>query len=85
MLNTLTAVPTMLGIRLADKLEKELVALAQRQGRTKSEVAREAIRIYVERHALAQEAHRQSLLVAAADDADIDEFVSQAASVEGWQ
>lgn len=54
----------MLGLRLDPTLERNLAALARRQGRTKSDVVREAIRRYLEAELLPPEARRQSLLVA---------------------
>lgn len=53
----------MLGIRLDPETERELAALAKRQGRTKSAVVREAIRRYLTSIDLAGEARRQSLAV----------------------
>jgi len=60
----------MLGVRLDDDLEQRLTAVARTQGRSKSDIARDAVRRYVDQHdtALRAEAKRQSLAAAAADD-----------------
>lgn len=57
----------MLGVRLDGDLEQRLTAVARSQGRSKSDIAREAVRRYVERHdeAFLAEARRQSLRAAA--------------------
>jgi RHH-type rel operon transcriptional repressor/antitoxin RelB len=57
----------MLGVRLDSELEERLAAVARTQGRSKSDIAREAVRRYVERHdeAFLAEAKRQSLHAAA--------------------
>jgi len=57
----------MLGVRLDSDLEERLAAVARTQGRSKSDIAREAVRRYVERHdeAFLAEARRQSLAAAA--------------------
>jgi RHH-type rel operon transcriptional repressor/antitoxin RelB len=57
----------MLGVRIDDDLERKLEQLARRTQRTKSDLAREAIRLFVQKHDLAAEARRQSLAVAATD------------------
>lgn len=56
----------MLGVRLEPKLEAQLAALASARGRTKSDIAREAVRRYVLEHdaAYREECRRQSRLVA---------------------
>jgi RHH-type rel operon transcriptional repressor/antitoxin RelB len=56
----------MLGVRLDSELEERLAAVARTQGRSKSDIAREAVRRYVERHdeAFLAEARRQSLTAA---------------------
>jgi RHH-type rel operon transcriptional repressor/antitoxin RelB len=56
-----------LGVRLDDELERRLTSVARSQGRSKSDIAREAVRRYVERHdsAFWAEAKRQSLAAAA--------------------
>ena len=57
----------MLGVRLDDELEARLTAVARTQGRSKSDIARDAVRRYVEQHdaAFLAEAKRQSLRAAA--------------------
>ena len=57
----------MLGVRLDDDLEARLTAVARTQGRSKSDIAREAVRRYVDLHdaAFLAEAKRQSLRAAA--------------------
>lgn len=57
----------MLGVRLDQETERQLAALAARSKRSKSEIAREAIRRHVRRHdeGLIAEAKRQSLRAAA--------------------
>lgn len=57
----------MLGVRIDGDLERQLEQLARRTQRAKSDRAREAIRLLVQRHDLAAEARRHSLAVAAAD------------------
>jgi len=70
----------MLGVRLDPGLERKLAAIARQQGRTRSDLAREAIRRYVEAETLAAEAHRQSLLVARSPgEQDAIDFVEHAA------
>jgi RHH-type rel operon transcriptional repressor/antitoxin RelB len=63
----------MLGVRLDTETEKSLTALARRTRRTKSDIAREAVRLYVRRHdaAYLAKARRQSLAAAANDDPTI--------------
>ncbi|WP_375395077.1 ribbon-helix-helix protein, CopG family [uncultured Sphingomonas sp.] len=64
--------PAMLGVRIDSELEQRLAAVARSQGRSKSDIAREAVRRYVERHdeAFMAEAKRQSLRASARDSAD---------------
>ncbi|PAV67909.1 hypothetical protein WR25_07284 [Diploscapter pachys] len=52
----------MLGVRLDTELEERLAAVARTQGRSKSDIAREAVRRYVDLHddAYRREARRQS-------------------------
>ncbi|KTT70552.1 ribbon-helix-helix protein, CopG family [Sphingomonas endophytica] len=52
----------MLGVRLDTELEERLANVARTQGRSKSDIAREAVRRYVELHdeAFRREARRQS-------------------------
>ena len=65
----------MLGVRLDSELEERLAAVARTQGRSKSDIAREAVRRYVERHdeAFLAEAKRQSLRAAALGWTEEDE------------
>ena len=65
----------MLGVRLDSELEERLAAVARTQGRSKSDIAREAVRRYVERHdeAFLAEAKRQSLAAAALGWAEEDD------------
>lgn len=65
----------MLGVRLDDELERRLTSVARSQGRSKSDIAREAVRRYVDRHdsALWAEAKRQSLAAAACGWTEEDE------------
>ncbi|MDQ0837554.1 ribbon-helix-helix protein, CopG family [Sphingomonas faeni] len=65
----------MLGVRLDSELEVRLAAVARTQGRNKSDIAREAVRRYVERHdeAFLAEAKRQSLAAALQDSRVQDE------------
>ena len=66
----------MLGVRIDSELEQRLAAVARSQGRSKSDIAREAVRRYVERHdeAFLAEAKRQSLQASARDSADDEVF-----------
>lgn len=52
----------MLGVRLPDELSERLALVARAQGRSRSEVARDAVRSYVDLHdeAFRAEARRQS-------------------------
>lgn len=65
----------MLGVRLDDELERRLTSVARTQGRSKSDIAREAVRRYVDQHdsALWAEAKRQSLAAAARGITEEDE------------
>ncbi|RXD06990.1 ribbon-helix-helix protein, CopG family [Sphingomonas sp. UV9] len=65
----------MLGVRLDSELEERLASVARTQGRSKSDIAREAVRRYVERHdeAFLAEAKRQSLAAAKQDREAKDE------------
>lgn len=62
----------MLGVRLEPELEARLAAVAQAYGRTKSDIAREAVRRYIKEHdaAYRAECRRQSLVAAAAGTDD---------------
>lgn len=57
----------MLGVRLDDDLERRLTSVARTQGRSKSDIARDAVRRYVDLHdaAFLAEAKRQSLRASA--------------------
>ena len=59
----------MLGIRLEPELSRRLDWLARATGRPKSDLAREAIRRYLESNA--DEARRQSLLASRVDAEDM--------------
>ena len=74
----------MLGVRLDPDLETRLASIARIQGRTKSDVAREAVRRYVEKHdeAFIAEARRQSLAAAARGWSEEDEAWERLAA--GW-
>ena len=74
----------MLGVRLDSELEERLAAVARTQGRSKSDIAREAVRRYVEQHdeAFQAEAKRQSLVAAATDRASDDWKFSEAIEAE---
>ncbi|MFD1951428.1 ribbon-helix-helix protein, CopG family [Sphingomonas arantia] len=72
----------MLGIRLNPDLEADLTALARRTHRTKSDVAREAVREYVDRHSLDAEYRRQVALVHEAQrGSDMDWLEAMAADL----
>ena len=76
----------MFGIRLEPKLDRRLAALAKQQGKTKSDLAREAIRRYLLENDLVVEARRQSLLVSkGTSDRDTLAFIENAADLEGWK
>ncbi|VVT04181.1 CopG family transcriptional regulator [Sphingomonas sp. EC-HK361] len=62
----------MLGVRLDTDLEQRLASVARTQGRSKSDIAREAVRRYVDLHdeAFKAEARRQSLRATEGDAAD---------------
>jgi mRNA interferase MazF len=66
----------MLGVRLDSDLEERLAAVSRTQGRSKSDVAREAVRRFVDLHddAYRREARRQSLRASARADATDDAF-----------
>ena len=71
----------MLGVRLDDELDRLLTEVARREGRTRSEVVREAIRRYVDADRFLAEARRQSRLVADRDDEEAAEFAWYAADL----
>ncbi|WP_294337886.1 ribbon-helix-helix protein, CopG family [uncultured Sphingomonas sp.] len=66
----------MLGVRLDDDLERRLTAVARSQGRSKSDIARDAVRRYVDLHdeAYRSEARRQSLAASRRDDEQTPDF-----------
>ena len=73
----------MLGVRLDPAVERGLEALAKRQRRSKSEIARELITKHVRRHdeAYLAEARRQSLAAAKRESPDDYAFWE---SVSAW-
>lgn len=78
----------MLGVRLDEDLEQRLTAVARSQGRSKSDIARNAVRRYVESHdeAFRAEARRQSLRAAARDDAADWSFLEAIEAEDGgWR
>lgn len=64
----------MLGVRLDDELERRITAVARVQGRSKSDIARDAVRRYVDLHdaAFIAEAKRQSIAASALGWSDDD-------------
>lgn len=64
----------MLGVRLGEDLERRLTSVARIQGRSKSDIARDAVRRYVDQHdsAFLSEARRQSLRAAERGRTDAD-------------
>lgn len=75
----------MLGVRLEPEIEERLRILAEATGRSKSEIAREAIRRYLQERDLTAEARRQSLAVGGPEDDAALRFLEQAASDDGWK
>ncbi|MEN2785234.1 ribbon-helix-helix protein, CopG family [Sphingomonas qilianensis] len=75
----------MLGVRLDTDLEQRLTAVARTQGRSKSDIARDAVRRYVELHdeAYRAEARRQSLRAAARDGGEDWAFLEAVESEDG--
>lgn len=67
----------MLGVRLDTELEERLAAVARTQGRSKSDIAREAVRRYVDLHdeAYRREARRQSLRASRREAGEAAPFV----------
>ena len=51
----------MLGVRLDEALQARLEAIAAELGRSKSDIAREALRRFVQDHDLSEQAREQSL------------------------
>ena len=76
----------MFGVRLDPELDRRLAVLAKQQGKTKSDLAREAIRRFLMENDLTAEAQRQSLLVSKAGDeqAALD-LIEDATDLEGWK
>ncbi|MCP3733382.1 ribbon-helix-helix domain-containing protein [Sphingomonas sp. RP10(2022)] len=72
----------MLGVRLDSELEERLAAVARTQGRSKSDIAREAVRRYVDLHdeAYRREARRQSTRASGRDAATDSAFWQDAAA-----
>ena len=64
----------MLGVRLSTEFETRLDRIARDTQRNKSDLAREALEAFVERHDFAPEARRQSLAAAARPRTDHDDF-----------
>ena len=76
----------MFGIRLEPELDRKLTALAKNQGKTKSDLAREAIRRYLLENDLVAEARRQSLLVSRAkNEQDALDFIESASDFDQWR
>ena len=76
----------MLGVRLDDETERMLGSVARAQGRTKSDVARGAIRRYVELNdeAYRAEAKRQSRVAAGSGAPSEDAAWEALADHSGW-
>ncbi len=76
----------MFGIRLEPELDRRLTALAKKQGTTKSDLAREAIRRFLLENDLVAEARRQSLLVSRAkNERDALDFIESASDFNRWK
>ena len=77
----------MLGVRLDDDLEARLTSVARTQGRSKSDLARDVIRRYVDLHdaALRAEAKRQSLAAAALDRPEDYSFWEAIEAEDQWK
>jgi RHH-type rel operon transcriptional repressor/antitoxin RelB len=76
----------MFGIRLEPELDRRLAALAKQQGKTKSDLAREAIRRFLLENDLVAEAKRQSLLVSQSPiEQDTLDFIEYASDLEQWK
>lgn len=58
----------MLGLRLDSETESRLVRLAAETRRSKSDIAREAVSEYLDRHGMDSEMQRQLRVIAAADE-----------------
>lgn len=76
----------MFGIRLDPELDRRLAVLAKQQGKTKSDLAREAIRRFLLENDLVAEAQRQSLLVSKAGDEQVAlDLIEDATDLKGWK
>ena len=76
----------MFGIRLEPELDRRLTALARKQGKTKSDLGREAIRRFLLENDLVAEARRQSLLVSGAkNERDALDFIESASDFNRWK
>ena len=76
----------MFGIRLEPELDRKLAVLAKQQGKTKSDLAREAIRRFLLENDLVAEARRQSLLVSESPgEQDALDFIEHASDLEQWK
>jgi RHH-type transcriptional regulator, rel operon repressor / antitoxin RelB len=67
-----------LGLRLDRDTEQRLVRFARETRRSKSDVARDAMREYLDRHAVDDEMQRQLKMIAAADRAEDLDLVDAA-------
>jgi RHH-type rel operon transcriptional repressor/antitoxin RelB len=76
----------MFGIRLEPELDRRLTALARKQGKTKSDLAREAIRRFLLENDLVAEARRQSLLVSRdKNEQDALDLIENASDFDRWR
>jgi RHH-type transcriptional regulator, rel operon repressor / antitoxin RelB len=66
LLNKLNGVGGVLGLRLDDAMEQRLGRFARESRRSKSDIARDAVREYLDRHAVDDEYKRQVRAIAAA-------------------
>lgn len=72
----------MLGLRLEPELQQQLTTLSRRIGRSKSEIAREAVREYLVRHDDEAEFRRQ--VIALNDSYTPEDVASHDARVSEW-
>lgn len=72
----------MLGVRLDQETEVRLDRVARRTGQSKSEIARQALRLYLRRAAMTP-AEAKRVVAALADEEHEDQFWQ--GDVEGWQ
>ncbi len=76
----------MFGVRLEPELDRRLAALAKQVGKTKSELAREAIRRFLMEHDLIVEARHQSLLVSgSADEKAALDLIEATVDLDNWR